>query len=276
MLPALLLISWNRRDYVQKTIVRLFNNSEDFQLFWWDNGSSDGVEVLCRETTDPRLVARHLHQSNIGQTDPVRWFLDRTSAKLGGKIDDDILLPDGWLGELAAAFAGQNIGMIGGWPFPKEDWIIPELNTNVEVVGETKVLRCTAIQGHSFLAYTETLRKYFSPPHSHGLPIDRQKMTVDGLISGHVVPPVFCHNMDDPRSPHCLHTKDSIDPTTGALTARKMGFRSVNEFVAFLKADARARQTVPFGKQMTALRLDQDTSKFGRLRRRIYRKFTGV
>ena len=51
----LLLITWNRREYVEKTLANLLADPADFRLYCWDNASEDGTADLIAELDDPRV-----------------------------------------------------------------------------------------------------------------------------------------------------------------------------------------------------------------------------
>ena len=54
----LLLITWNRREYVEKTLENLLADPSDFQLYCWGNGSEDGTADLIASIDDPRVEER--------------------------------------------------------------------------------------------------------------------------------------------------------------------------------------------------------------------------
>jgi hypothetical protein len=89
-------------------------------------------------------------------------------------------------------------------------------------------------------------------------------MTLDGYISGYLMPPLFAHNMDDPRSPLCLFSTGRIGSPEAALTARALGFRSASDYGHWIAMDARKRLTVPFEKQLVELEFDRRTDIYAR------------
>ncbi len=267
-IPELILITWNRHNYLKKMLDHLLSDPADFRLYCWDNGSTDATRDLVAELQDDRIVEKHLHPENVNQTEPCLWFFDRAKSHYIGKVDDDILLPHGWTHQLVAALRrdGQ-FGMLGCWIFMEEDWNTEKASLNTRMVSGINILRMTGIAGHSFLARREVIRRYTRLPSSHGLPVDRTTMTLDGYISGIPLPPLMAHNMDDPRSPHCMQFDQSGN--LSALTARKRGFTSIKDYTAWIAHDAQTRLTVPIDKQIEQLRLAKDKSYYGRIRRKI-------
>jgi hypothetical protein len=163
-------------------------------------------------------------------------------------------------------------GMLGCWIFMPEDWNETVARKNVIEIGGIRVFRCVEIQGHSFLARKDYLARYRYPA-DHGLPVDRVRMSLDGLVSGYSLPLLHAHNMDDPRSPHNVKTKSGPLREDSALTARKRGFTSAEDYAAWIAADARHRQERPFARQLMWRRLQRDRSLVGRAKRKLLKMF---
>ncbi|MEQ9022138.1 MAG: glycosyltransferase, partial [Pseudomonadales bacterium] len=118
-----LLITWNRRDYVEKTLSNLLVDPSDFRLYCWDNASQDGTADLIASINDPRVVKRHFNKENVNQYEPCIWFFETATSDVIGKVDDDILLPAGWTERIAPMIRQEpKFGMLGCWIFMPEDW----------------------------------------------------------------------------------------------------------------------------------------------------------
>ncbi len=184
----LLLITWNRRTYAEKTLSHLLASSGDFRLYCWDNASQDGD--LIASLDDPRVVRKHFSGENMMQRVPSLWFLDQAESDLVGKIDDDILLPDGWIERIAPMIRSEpRFGMLGCWIYMPEDWDQSAAQHKIVEIGGTRVFRNVWVAGQSFLARRELLRRYIVPEsrskYDYGFPIDQVAMTAAGLINGY-------------------------------------------------------------------------------------------
>ena len=92
----------------------------------------------------------------------------------------------------------------------EEDWDEQLGMRNIVEIGGVRVLRTLSRAGQSFLARVEYLKEYVMPPgEGHGFPVSQTRMTLDGFVNGVLVPPLFAHNMDDPRSEHCLMRREA-------------------------------------------------------------------
>lgn len=269
----LLLITWNRREYVEKTLEHLFRSNSDFRLYCWDNGSRDGTERIIAGLDDPRVVTRYLSPENQMQRTPCLWFLEEARGDVVGKIDDDILLPDGWIERIAPLVRSEpRFGMLACWIYMPEDWDEAAAAHKIIEVGGTRFFPNMWVAGQSFLARREALIRYVEPPgKGYGFPINQRRMTTDGLINGYPLPMLFAHNMDDPRSPHCLMNRPGGMGEQAALTARKRGFDTPEAYAAWIASDARSiiEESVAF--QVWRSKLVADPTLTGKLRRKFAR-----
>jgi len=254
----LLLITHNRREYVERSVATLLADPAPFRVFWWDNGSVDGTADLCRSINDPRIVERHLSSENVMQAIPFRWVLDRSGSDLIGKVDDDTLVPRGWVETIAPALREhQELGMIGCWTFWMEDFeTYKQIAVNKVVqVGRHQILQDVSIGGTAFLMRRQHAESYFvNDPLGRGVPIRRKDMTLDGLISGWYFPLIWAEHMDDPRSVHCLMNRMGTTGAHAALTARSRSISSPSEYLNWIKMDAQRALTISVKRQLREYR----------------------
>jgi hypothetical protein len=244
--PDLLLITWNRREYVEKTVANLLADNADFRLYCWDNASSDGAADIVASLKDPRIVRKHFSKENVKQRTPWLWFINEAAqGDLVGKLDDDILLPHGWTERVAPLLrANAKYGVLACWIFMPEDWDESLASHKiVELAGE-RVYRNPWIGGTSFLIRKKLAQAYVisKKDYGHGLPLNQCLMSRHGLINGFPLPLMFAHHMDDPRSPHCRMHGSGMDEQA-ALTARLRNFNSLEEYAQWIANDARWQLT---------------------------------
>jgi len=265
----LLLITWNRRAYVEKTLANLFASDDDFNLYCWDNNSEDGTADIIAAIDDPRVVKKYFSKTNVKQREPTLWFFDQANSDLVGKIDDDILLPHGWINKIAPIVRNNpSIGMMGCWIFMQDDWDESLARHKFVTVGDYVIFPNMWIAGQSFLGRLDYLKQYIKPENEgYGFPVDQYKMTIDGLINGYPFPIIFAHNMDDPRSE--FYVKDMGEHA--ALTSRVLGFKTNEEYGGWIAQDAQNILNNSVKRQVKSTRIRNDKSIFGKIRSRIYR-----
>jgi len=238
----LLLISWNRREYLEKTLDNLLSSPEDFNLYCWDNGSTDGATDIIASCRDERIVEKHFCPINIMQAYPTQWFLDRSQFSVIGKVDDDTLVPQRWIDTIATAVRNhKELGMIGCWTFWPDDFHRNSEKAHKKViqVGSHRILQNILIGGTAFLMRREVAFRYLISNHNgRAFPIDRILMTEDGFISGWYYPLIQTEHMDDPRSKHCLMNKPQGMLQHAALTARTRQIKSAEQYQKWIMADA--------------------------------------
>ncbi|PCJ30688.1 MAG: hypothetical protein COA90_08545 [Gammaproteobacteria bacterium] len=268
----LLLITWNRRGYVEKTLENLLASNDDFRLYCWDNNSQDGVADIISSLNDPRIVEKKFSTENVKQRIPTLWFFEQAKSDLVGKIDDDILLPEGWISTIAPIVRdNSNVGMLGCWIYMEEDWNESIAEHKVLNLEGERIFQNMWIAGQSFLARKETLLRYILPESDgcYGFPIDQYNMTQDGLINGYPLPIIFAHNMDDPRSKYYINKNNGELGEHAALTARARGFVNVNAYAEWIAEDARNILIVSVKEQLKRAYIDGDQSLIGKIRRKL-------
>ena len=251
-IPSILMVSWNRREYFERTVAHLLADPSNFRLHFWDNGSEDGVRDIIAELRDDRIVDRHLNPTNVGQFAPWHWFLDNITTDVGGKLDDDILGEAGWMSRFAdMLMAEPALGLLGAWMFQPEEWDAGLGAHKIRDVGNYQIFQNMWVAGCIFLGRTVVLRRFATHDHDRlGVPIDHLAITSAGLISGYPLPMSFAHNLDDPRSPYCRTNRPGGWDQFAAYTARMRNFSGPEDYAKWIAADAREILTTPVAKQM--------------------------
>jgi len=241
-IPDLLFLTWNRKEYAQRTLTTLLENTEDFRLYCWDNGSKDGTAEFVASLKDDRIVERFSCPVNVRQAYPTQWLLEKSQSSLIGKVDDDTLLPHGWISRLSEAVLEiPQSGMIGCWTFWPEDYERNKefADKNIISFGQHKILQSCTPGGTAFLMRKDIAEQYYdSKTNGNAFPISRVQMTKDGLINGWIFPLLWVEHMDDPRSEHCLMNRSDKLGRHAALTARTRGFQSAAEYQKWIMSDA--------------------------------------
>lgn len=118
--PAILLYSWNKCDALRTTLESLrASSSGAAPVFVLDNGSSDGSGEMLRAMRDSWGMPFTLISlpANVGAPAARNWLLSLPEVRAHEYavfLDDDVILPQGWLGELLrAAIAKPKAGAVG-------------------------------------------------------------------------------------------------------------------------------------------------------------------
>jgi glycosyltransferase involved in cell wall biosynthesis len=244
MSTDLVFITCNRLEYTKLALASvLADPTEDFSLTIWDNGSTDGTaEYLRDEVSDARIADIVLSKNNVGQITAVNEVWGKSRADLVGKLDNDCLVTAGWTRVLGRAHADiERLGVVACWHFFPEDFDYELARHKIQRFGEHRILRHPWTGGAGLLVKTETYRR-LGPIGKNATTSYWIHMAAAGYINGFYYPLVYQEHMDDPRSRHTLlRDAESLEKYL-PVSARNFGVRTVEQWVDFLKKDARRLQ----------------------------------
>jgi hypothetical protein len=241
-IPSILMVSWNRREYFERTVAHILADPSDFRLHFWDNGSQDGVADIITSLRDDRIVAKHLHPENVKQFEPWHWFMAGCTTDIAGKYDDDILGEPGWMTRFADMLANEpKLGLLAAWVYMASDWDEAAAAHKIETIGAYPLFKNLWVPGGVFLGRLNVLRRFsFTDPSRWGVPIDSLGIWNAGMINGYPLPLSFAEHMDDPRSPYCRMNRPGGWDEFAAYTARMRGFSGPEAYGEWIAADARS------------------------------------
>ena len=210
---AIVVVTHNRLEYTRKTIARLLDDSsEQFDLYLWDNASTDGtVEYLKDGVKDPRIAEVVTSKENVGQTGAMNYVWSKTKAELVGKLDNDCLVTPGWTRILARAHADiPELGAVACWHFFPEDFNYELAKHKIQRFGNHQIFRHPWVGGTGFLLKRKTfleLGRWDEGPNV-GTTDYFLRMALAGYINGWYYPLIYQEHMDDPVSKHSLLKDD--------------------------------------------------------------------
>jgi GT2 family glycosyltransferase len=123
-IAALMMVTYNRLELTKQTLDNIFKNTKPpYNLVIVDNGSTDGTKQYLFELTekykssDIKLVCQYNDENNgiaIGRNQALLLANNTDETAWYATIDNDILVPAGWLEECIAVLkASPKYGMIG-------------------------------------------------------------------------------------------------------------------------------------------------------------------
>ncbi|MBN1522265.1 MAG: glycosyltransferase family 2 protein [Candidatus Aureabacteria bacterium] len=100
---AIIFVTYNRKDYAQKTIEhheKQIGGDDRFNIYIYDNGSNDGTAEYLKSYKGKLNINVTFGEKNIGMADGLKYLLKEKCFGKGfdfiTKTDDDLLPPDGW------------------------------------------------------------------------------------------------------------------------------------------------------------------------------------
>jgi len=235
---ALLMITHNRLGYTKISLPRLLDGEGDFEVWIWDNGSTDGTaDFVASFKTHPRVAQVRCCPDNAMQNIPFQWMLAGSRSPIVGKVDDDCLMPTRWVEPIAEAVRTQPIlGAVGCWTFWPEDFDETRAARKIKIVGPHKILSNISIGGTGLLIRRKLCRRFMLPA-GFAIPIDQSRMSAAGFINGWYYPLIWAEHMDDPRSKHCMLQIADAVTADYALTARRCGHCTAAEYLDWIRQD---------------------------------------
>lgn len=109
MIPILFLC-FNRLDFTRQALDAIEKNTKGYKIFIVDNGSTDGTREYLMERKFKGDFEVCFTSENSGVDRPMNWFYEVTEgAECLVKVDNDTIVPPGWLDKLKADIDGYDI-----------------------------------------------------------------------------------------------------------------------------------------------------------------------
>ena len=243
----ILMITYNRPRYTELCLSRLLETCDENTRVWiWHNGDhAETLEVVKRLAVHPRVHEFHHSKENKKLREPTNWLWQNAQGNLLGKVDDDCLVPQGWIQTLRQAHADvPKFGAISCWHFPPED-LVPELaRKKVRTFGRHQIMANCWIGGSGYLLKRHCVEQQGMILEGKNFTDYTLSLAVKGWVNGWYWPFLYQDHLDDPRSAHTA-LKTQADFEQGVpLSARTFGCDSIEAWCDRLRAEARMLQEI--------------------------------
>jgi glycosyltransferase involved in cell wall biosynthesis len=214
MNTCLVIVTHHRLAYTRKCVEHVLADTQsDFDLYFWDNASSDETPDYLKSLKDPRIKDVVLSKENAGQTIAMNRLWNASKAELVAKLDNDCLPEHGWLQTFAAAHRDiKNLGAVACWHYRKEDFYPEVAHYKIREINGHKIFQHPWVCGSGFVMKRETYLKRGPWPEGSpdiGTTDYFMDLALAGFINGWYYPLILQEHMDDPLSPHCLFDDDA-------------------------------------------------------------------
>ncbi|MGB5749031.1 MAG: glycosyltransferase, partial [Desulfobacterales bacterium] len=246
------------------------NTHYPFDLYIVDNNSNDGtrewLETVRLEYPD-RIKDIRYNSTNEGLPGPTNDFWSRADSELIGKVDNDTLVPPGWLERLVEAHQKiPKLAVVGGYHFRPEDFDDKSAHSRLYTHHGIKILPDVHIGGCCYLM-KKSIQKIFGPMKFnpalkiHGWTEYQNMLAGAGYIVGYLYPLIQLEYMDDPRSKKCLINEKYQDYTRKIWRERGINFKSTDQIIEWLHADAQRIIKQPSSETLSFKGKNQQTNK---------------
>ncbi len=268
---SLVMFTYNRIEYTCEALHTLMKNTHyPFDLYIIDNYSTDGtrewLETVRLEYPD-RIKDIRYNSTNEGLPGPTNDFWSRVDSELIGKVDNDTLVPPGWLERLVEAHQKiPKLAVVGGYHFRPEDFDDNSARLRLYAHNGIKILPDVHIGGCCYLM-KKPIQKIFGPMKFnpalkiHGWTEYQHMLAGAGYIVGYLHPLIQLEYMDDPRSKKCLINEKYQDYTRKIWRERGINFKSTDQIIEWLQRDAQRIIKQPPSETLSFEGKNQQTNK---------------
>lgn len=243
----ILMITHNRPQYTRKSLQRLLDTADEQTRIWlWHNGDHEETLDIVKEFLNhPRVWAFCHSRENVSLNGPTNWLWQNAKGNFLGKVDDDCLVPFGWIERLRMAHADEpKFGILGCWFYLQED-IIPQrlLEKLREAQGGHQIMLNCWVGGSGYLMKRECVRQGGLLKSGETFPHYSTLVANRGWMNGWYYPFLYQDHMDDPRSPNTMFTTDDAFREHIPLSAKAFGIQNLEQWTEKLKSEAVYLQT---------------------------------
>jgi len=204
---TIIYFTWNRLDYTKRTLPRLIESTgADTRIIVFDN-SSDADTVDFLRSLDEERIQIFLNHVNAGLSQPTNWLYNMIKTEFVGKVDNDTLVPDGWVDKFAEAHEkwGEELGLISGFHFMDEDWS-SACEINIVEKNGSKIVKQPYVGGCCYLMRRQTFIDLGEIPTQSGkiggwTEYQQVNLNLAKKLIGYAYPLVKVSHLDDPRHP---------------------------------------------------------------------------
>lgn len=241
-----LMITYNRPRYTRKALSSLLDScGDDCRVWVWHNGNDeDTLQVVQSFQEHPRFERMHHSEVNLKLREPTNWFWENAEGDYLGKVDDDCIMPDGWVERLVEAHrASEQMGILSCWPFLKEDIREDLVAKKTVTLGGHRVFANPWVGGAGYVMKRACLERCGPLRKDEGFTSYCMRVARAGWTVGWLLPLLVMDHMDDPRSKHTVFKTDADVLKHRGLTAERRGIETVEQLASRVREAALELQT---------------------------------
>lgn len=258
-LNDILVITHTRPGYARLALERLLATCDErCQLWLWHNGNdAETLDVATEFSRHPLVHRFHHSPDNKGQNTPLRWIMEHGAAPYVSKVDDDCLMPHGWLQTLRRAHADiADLGVIGCWRFP-DDLFLPHVAAKKikRLEGDHRLMLNSWVEGSGFVLKRTCVEREGIIPRTWSFPRYCVSLAAKGWVNGWYFPFLYQEHMDHPWSVHTMFKRDNDLARHAPVNARRWGVTTVDEYSDHFRQEAyRLQRAKPDARLYTGWR----------------------
>jgi len=228
-----LMIAHDRPEYLALALPSLLDSGDETLRVWvWQNGENPAVTKIVNDHLDHKRMHRvHRSPHNAKLREPTNWLWGESDAAYLGKVDDDTLVPKGWLSTLKNAHEKEpRLGVLGCWVHPASDYNEQLAKQKISLYGGLRLIENPWMAGSGYLMKRTCVLDHGLLAPDETFPSFCVQLAWLGWINGWPLPLLLAEHMDDPRSSMCiLKTQEDFERFT-PLTAARNNVKTLEEW----------------------------------------------
>jgi glycosyltransferase involved in cell wall biosynthesis len=228
-----LMITHNRPEYFALSLPALLESGDETLRVWvWQNGTNEAVTgIIDSYRNHKRLYRVHQSAENTGLHTPTNWLWSEADGEYIGKVDDDILVPNGWVSTLSQSHRRvPRLGALGCWGMQASDYDERLAPKKMSTYSGVTILESPWMAGSVYLMKRACVVDGGLLRQGDTFPGYCVGLAWLGWIHGWQVPLLLAENMDDPRSPHCMLKTEEDFQKAKPLTAKRYNLKTLEEW----------------------------------------------
>ncbi|MEQ8845215.1 MAG: glycosyltransferase [Phycisphaerales bacterium] len=224
------MITYNRAGYVRLSLPRLLETCRPDDRVWvWHNGThQETIDAVREHEGHPNIAQVHFSNENLKLREPTNWFWAQAGAPFLGKVDDDCLMPDGWIDRLIEIHNdSEQAGILSCWPFLAQDLQDDLVARKMVRLGGHAVMANPWVGGAGYIMKRQCQERCGPLGETEGFTTYCMRVCRAGWAVGWPMPPLVMDHMDDPRSQHTVFKTDADVLAHRGLTATWRGIDTV-------------------------------------------------
>jgi hypothetical protein len=228
-----LMITHNRPDYFALSLPALLESGDEKLRVWvWQNGTNEAVTgILESYRNHKRLYKVRKSPENTGLQTPTNWLWSEADGEYVGKVDDDILVPNGWVGTLTDSHQRvPRFGALGCWGMQASDYDEDIAKNKLSTYNGVTILESPWMAGSVYLMKRACVLDGGLLNQGETFPGYCVGLAWLGWVHGWQVPLLVAENMDDPRSQYCMLKSEEDFQKAKPLTAKRYDLKTLEEW----------------------------------------------
>jgi GT2 family glycosyltransferase len=247
----ILMITHNRPEYTGMALERLLETCPACSRVWiWQNGTDELTRQVVRKfESHPRVSEVVFSEENRLLREPTNWFWRSAQGSLLGKVDDDCLVPEGWLETLARIHRDEHrAGVLSCWPFLPDDYRDDISRKKfTRLAGGHGLLQNCWTGGSGYLMKRLAVERNGLLGPKDSFPNWCIRLAFRGFLNGYPLPLLLMDHMDDPLSPNTRIRSEDDFRKYKTLSSQVFGTNTYEEYCRRARTAALNIQVAPLG-----------------------------